>query len=80
LLLGKVEQLGPNGLMSGIAKQPVKHAVWLNSTGFDGDAQADRKRHGGPEKAVHHYPAEHYDLWRREFGDIAILGKPWRLW
>lgn len=76
LLLGEVEPLGHNGLMSGIAKQPVEHAAWLNSTGFDGDAQADRKRHGGPEKAVHHYPAEHYDLWRRELGEIAILGEP----
>ena len=28
--------------------------------GLAGDMQADLRVHGGPEKAVHYYPAEHY--------------------
>lgn len=76
LLVGKAEPLGQNGLVSGIAKRPAGRPVWLSSTRFDTDEQADRKHHGGPEKAVHHYPADHYDLWRRELGDLAVLGKP----
>jgi MOSC domain-containing protein YiiM len=31
-----------------------------------GDAQADLEHHGGPDKAVLTYSAEHYPKWRRE--------------
>jgi MOSC domain-containing protein YiiM len=30
--------------------------------------------HGGPDKAIYVYPAEHYDYWRGEFPDIEL---PW---
>src|SRR5207244_8202025 len=30
--------------------------------------------HGGAEKAVYAYPAEHYDFWRRELPDVEL---PW---
>jgi MOSC domain-containing protein YiiM len=39
----------------------------LTVSGFEGDEQGDRRHHGGPEKAVHHYPEAHYAAWRREF-------------
>jgi MOSC domain-containing protein YiiM len=32
----------------------------LTFTGLVGDVQADRRVHGGPEKALHHYAAENY--------------------
>ena len=41
---------------------------------FDGDRQADLSVHGGKDKAVYVYPAEHYAYWRRELPDTAL---PW---
>jgi MOSC domain-containing protein YiiM len=35
---------------------------------FDGDDQADRTVHGGPDKAVYSYAREDYDFWREELG------------
>lgn len=61
VLVGKVALLGKRAVPSGIDKQPVEGPVAITSTGLSGDAQGDRKHHGGPEKAVHHYPFEHYD-------------------
>jgi MOSC domain-containing protein YiiM len=37
--------------------------------------QGDRDRHGGPEKAVHHYPFDHYEAWKRDLGDHETLGE-----
>jgi MOSC domain-containing protein YiiM len=53
---------------SGIFKEAVSGPVWLSDGGVQGDEQADRKNHGGPEKAVCVYPAAHYDYWRRQPG------------
>lgn len=33
-------------------------------------------RHGGPEKAVHHYPFDHYAKWKSEIGSHALLDRP----
>jgi MOSC domain-containing protein YiiM len=52
---------------SAIAKSPVSGALELGLEGFPSDEQADRTVHGGPEKAVHHYPAGHYAWWRSRF-------------
>lgn len=41
-------------------KQPVNGPLELGPEGFVGDQQADRRVHGGPDKAVHLYPAAHY--------------------
>lgn len=49
-------------------KRPVAGAVWVGRANLDGDAQADRKHHGGPDKAVLAYSADHYPLWRDELG------------
>ncbi len=38
----------------------------LGPLGFENDQQADTRVHGGLEKAVHHYAADHYEAWRRE--------------
>lgn len=47
-------------------KTPHTGPVPLTTTGFVGDEQGDPKYHGGTEKAVCCYPAEHYDEWRAE--------------
>ena len=52
---------------TGIYKEPVAGAVRLSKLNLDGDRQADLTVHGGPEKAVYAYPAEHYVYWRSEF-------------
>src|SRR5712692_3865450 len=46
-------------------KQAVPQPVWLAATNLDGDAQANLKTHGGPDKAVCVYPSEHYRFWER---------------
>ncbi|AJC79766.1 MOSC domain-containing protein [Rhizobium etli bv. phaseoli str. IE4803] len=76
LLIGKVAPLGARASPSGIAKSPVKGPVWLRETGFERDAQGDTRRHGGVEKAVHHYPLDHYDDWRAELGGLSLLDGP----
>jgi MOSC domain-containing protein YiiM len=50
---------------SAMDKLPVNGPLHLGIEGLDGDAQADRKNHGGPFRAVNVYPSEHYALWRQ---------------
>ncbi|HEV8190219.1 MAG TPA: MOSC domain-containing protein [Ktedonobacterales bacterium] len=52
-----------------IFKEPVQRSIALRSLNFDGDRQADLSVHGGPDKAVYVYPAEHYDFWHKELPD-----------
>lgn len=60
---------------SALGKRPRTGPAALGEHGFDGDVQADRTTHGGPQKAVLVYPAEHYPLWSRELGfDLADRG------
>lgn len=51
---------------SGFDKRPVVGPVWLGVTNLEGDGQADLVHHGGPDKAVLAYSADHYDAWRRQ--------------
>ena len=59
---------------TGIFKEPLAGRVMLRTLNLDGDRQADLTVHGGPEKAVYAYPAEHYDFWKRELPDMDL---PW---
>ncbi|MBP6678256.1 MAG: MOSC domain-containing protein [Paracoccus sp.] len=68
LLTGRAAPLPGSDQKSGIDKRPVAGPLMLGPEGFEGDEQADRRVHGGPEKAVHHYPFQHYAAWRAEFG------------
>jgi len=54
------------GSCSAIAKSAVAHAVTVHAEGIEGDEQGDRRVHGGPDKAIHHYPRDHYDFWRAQ--------------
>ncbi|MBL6432131.1 MAG: MOSC domain-containing protein [Alphaproteobacteria bacterium] len=51
---------------SAIAKTPVAGPVEIGFEGLLVDAQADRTVHGGAEKALHHYAADHYAAWIAE--------------
>jgi MOSC domain-containing protein YiiM len=53
---------------SGIWKQPVAGRVGVRGVNLDGDAQADLRVHGGPDKAVYAYAAEDYRWWSARLG------------
>lgn len=53
---------------TGFFKEQVDGPVQVVSTGLVGDAQADLKHHGGPDKAILAYAADHYPLWKAELG------------
>ena len=59
--------------LSAIVKRPRDGVVQLLEEGFAPDEQADRRVHGGPEKAVHLYPLDHHTAWREELKDKAAL-------
>jgi MOSC domain-containing protein YiiM len=53
---------------SAIHKQSISslsnpHPVQITKLGVQGDEQADLSVHGGVEKAIYVYPAEHYAFW-----------------
>ena len=70
LLVGRAQPFGPNGEPSAIDKHPVVYPLRLTANGFEGDEQGDPRHHGGPDKAVHHYPGEHYAAWRLELPEL----------
>ncbi|HKQ08030.1 MAG TPA: MOSC domain-containing protein [Blastocatellia bacterium] len=59
-------------IITGIFKAPVDGRVRARRLNLDGDRQADLTVHGGAEKAVYVYPAEHYAYWRDELSDMQI--------
>jgi len=60
LFIGGIRPLPESGRPTGMYKQPANCPLELGPEGFVGDQQADRRVHGGPNKAVHLYPAAHY--------------------
>ena len=53
---------------SAIRKEPVSGPVWAGREGLSGDQQYDRQGHGGPDRALLMYSADHYPRWREEWG------------
>lgn len=70
LLIGRVSPFGPNGEPSAIDKHLVSQPVWLGAGGLVGDEFGDTLRHGGADKALHHYSGEHYAAWQRELAYV----------
>ena len=58
---------------SAIAKVQVDGELMLTELELTGDEQAETKIHGGPDRALCHYPREHYQHWRQEFPEQAEL-------
>jgi MOSC domain-containing protein YiiM len=69
VLVGGLAPLGR--VVSGIDKRPVEGPVAVRRDGLAGDAHGNTASHGGPEKAVHHYPFDHYASWRQEMPALA---------
>jgi MOSC domain-containing protein YiiM len=60
LYSGKSSTIGPKNSPTGIFKRPVE-SVQVDSLGIIGDLQADKRFHGGPEKALHQYALSGYE-------------------
>ena len=73
LFIGSVRPLPESGRPTGMYKQPVSGPLQLGPEGFIGDQQADRRVHGGPEKAVHLYPTRHYARLAAAFPEAVPL-------
>lgn len=58
---------------SAIGKIQVDGELTLGDLGLEGDEQAEKKIHGGPNRALCHYPREHYAHWARELPQQAEL-------
>ena len=54
--------------VSGFYKQPVTGPVQAGRTNLAGDEQADLQHHGGVDKAVLAYSADHYAYWNERLG------------
>jgi MOSC domain-containing protein YiiM len=74
--IGAVAPLTPRGVASGFVKHAVAGPVAVGELGLEGDEQADRRVHGGPDKAVYVYAAESYRLWRRTHPRHDALWRP----
>ncbi len=55
-------------ITTGICKKPVQGPLSLGRLGFEGDGVADLKHHGGLDKALCVYSADHYPSWEKVLG------------
>jgi MOSC domain-containing protein YiiM len=62
--VGKPARAGE--MRTAFRKRPVAGPVRVGPTNLEGDAQADRRYHGGADMAVLAYAADHYPAWRSE--------------
>lgn len=76
LLTGKAVPFTRPGSRSAIAKQARQANLAVTTLGLENDEQGDLRVHGGIEKAIHHYPREHYADWATELGEHRLLGQP----
>jgi len=58
---------------TGFFKTPVEGPVFVGKINLAGDGQADLVNHGGVDKAVLAYSADHYPKWRKE---LRLPGMP----
>lgn len=76
LLTGRAQPFTRPGTQSAIDKQPRRGPLKVATLGLHGDEQGDLRVHGGVEKAIHHYPLEHYARWADELGAHPLLAQP----
>lgn len=75
LLTGRAKPFA-RGESSAIDKCVSERPVKIGFLGIVGDEQADLRYHGGPNKALHHYPFDHYSAWAARAPDHPLLGAP----
>src|SRR6516162_1729554 len=66
--VGSVREFEYNGrpAKSAIWKSPVVGRIAARGINLDGDEQADRKAHGGPDKVIYAYAVEDTRWWKQE--------------
>ncbi|MGZ5320939.1 MAG: MOSC domain-containing protein, partial [Solirubrobacterales bacterium] len=60
--------LNGRSVKTGIFKEPVQGPVGAHAEGLDGDHVADRRYHGGVDKALYAYSVDDYAWWAGELG------------
>jgi MOSC domain-containing protein YiiM len=72
--VGKPREVVWKGMavQTAIFKEPVDGPVAISKLNLTGDKQADLTVHGGAEKAVYAYPAEHYEYWQNELPELSF--------
>jgi MOSC domain-containing protein YiiM len=73
VLTGKAVAFTRPGSCSAIAKEARSGELAVTELGLAGDEQGDLRVHGGKDKAIHHYPREHYAIWAAELGELPLL-------
>lgn len=74
LLIGQPVLFSDRQVPSSIANRfAVTGPVRATALGLVGDAVGDARVHGGPDKAIHLYPHDHYAIWAAEQPDLAPL-------
>ena len=61
--------------VSAIWKSPVRGRIAVRGVNLEGDDQADREAHGGPDKAVYAYAIEDTRWWEEELGRSLEYGE-----
>ncbi|HJY28297.1 MAG TPA: MOSC domain-containing protein [Pyrinomonadaceae bacterium] len=61
-------------VQSAIWKNPVTGRIAVRGVNLDGDEQADRRAHGGPDKAVYAYAIEDTRWWEKQIGRPLSYG------
>lgn len=78
--IGRVETLGradavdtmDKSWTTAFRKLPTNNPVHAEMLGLKGDAQADLENHGGVDKAICAYSADHFPYWREVLGQPEI--------
>ena len=75
--VGRPREFEYNGrpAKSAIWKSPVTGRVQARGVNLEGDEQADRKAHGGPDKAIYAYAIEDAQWWGKELGRSLRYGE-----
>ncbi len=75
--VGGVKEFEYNGRQarSAIWKSPVTGRIAARGVNLAGDDQADRKVHGGPDKAVYAYAKEDLAWWEEQLGRPLAFGE-----
>ena len=66
--------VGGKTVRTSIWKNPIQGRVHVSKLNLAGDQQSDLSVHGGVDKAVYLYPAEHYSYWRTQLPGVDL---PW---
>lgn len=65
---------GKRIVSTAIWKEPVDGRVAVRGVNVEGDDQADRTVHGGPDKVIYAYAREDTQFWEGRLGRVLVPG------